>query len=166
MLVMIKVFWLKLERVADVRAKKTGVKQDRLTDFREMKSDEKEENCIMVIQVPLIQDRPATRGYSGGYLMTMSDGSSGIKKSKTFYSDCTLESCCVGSEEDWEELECKSERLPSRTVKETGLDMGNVQVGSRVDKKDRDEDDKYVYPDNAKNFKLRRDPAYPVRVTF
>jgi hypothetical protein len=27
-------------------------------------------------------------------------------------------------------------------------------------------DDKYVYPDNAKNFKLRRDPAYPIRVTF
>ena len=61
-------------------------------------------------------------------------------------------------EEDTRESSCES--------KETGLDMGNVQVGSAVDQKTRDENDKYVYPDTAKNFKIVRDPAYPVRVTF
>lgn len=45
--------WIKLERTADVRAKKTGTAQKHLTDFREMKTDEKEENCVIVIQVPL-----------------------------------------------------------------------------------------------------------------
>jgi len=140
--------WLKLERVADVRAKKTGKAQERLTDFRDMATDEKEENCIMIIQVPLLFEKPVYRGGGSYKLMSMSM----MSMSKNSYEDDCDE------EEDTRESSCES--------KETGLDMGNVQVGLAVDKKNCDTNDKYIYPDTAKTFKMQRDSGYPVRVTF
>jgi len=59
--------WFKLERVADVRAKASGKKEERVTDFRKMTKTEKQENCIMIIQVPLVHEMPKPRKYSGGY---------------------------------------------------------------------------------------------------
>lgn len=45
--------WFKIERLADVREKRTGQPQQNVNSFTEMKDDEKAENVLMVIQVPL-----------------------------------------------------------------------------------------------------------------
>lgn len=143
--------WLKLERVADVRAKQTGTKQDRLTDFREMKDTEKEENCIMVVQVPLTQNISKARGGSTMKLFSMSSNSFDSEKE---FGDDTFESCYMTT------------TVQQNEVKKVGLDMGNVQIGSPVHVTDHNADNTYIYPDTARNFKMRRDSNYPVRVTF
>lgn len=58
--------WYKLERLADVRSKISGKTEERVSDFKQMSESEKQENCIMIVQVPLIQEK--TSKVSGGYL--------------------------------------------------------------------------------------------------
>jgi hypothetical protein len=51
--------WFSAERLQDVRERRTGKKQDKVKTFKEMSSDEKMENVIMMFQVPLkVKERP------------------------------------------------------------------------------------------------------------
>jgi hypothetical protein len=161
--------WFKLERVAAVRAKASGKKEERVTDFRKMTETEKQENCIMIIQVPLVHEMPKPRKYSGGYSLYSNElddlelKSSGMASSsgKEIWSDAS-----IGDEEEYSSGKRYSGiKKSSSSRKETGLDMGNVQVGSKVNDVDANADT-FITPDNIDEYKLKRDSKYPVRVTF
>lgn len=148
--------WFTAERLQDYRTRKTGKKQDKVKSFTEMKEDEKLENVIMMIQVPLKQKpRPQMRG--GFFAM-----SGGGNPAACAFGATDL---CFGEEEEeccddfglFDEMAAptyRSMNLQSH-VKGVGMDMGMLGLGSA--------EEDFV---GTNNLKLERDDRFPIRCTF
>jgi len=130
-----KSHWLSVERLEDSRERR-GEAKTRVDSFKEMKSEEKLENTIMMIQVPLVpKPRPKTRGIcyaealslGGGFGAASEDGFDGIIR----------QSKCLGK------------------AKGHGMDMGQVGIGS--------EEGPFI---GTKGIKLVRDTRFPIRCTY
>ncbi len=149
--------WFNLERLADVRSNISGKQEERVTDFKQMSESEKQENCIMIVQVPLIQNK-VHRVYGGSKLNDLDEGE---------WYLCSINDDEVGNSaylsNAGESFQFKEKNVRHTNYKEKGLDMGNVQTGSVVDIEDRMHDNEFV---TQKNNNMKRDPKYPVRVTF
>lgn len=144
--------WFTAERLQDYRTRKTGKKQDKVKSFTEMKEDEKLENVIMMIQVPLKQKpRPKTRG--GGFFAM--DGGSYNMAAACAFGVAEEEECCedFGLFGDSPPV-YRSMNLQSH-VKGVGMDMGMIGLGS--------EEGPFV---GTNNLKLERDDRFPIRCTF
>lgn len=157
-----------IERLKDVREKRTGQKQEKVKSFKEMKTEEKAENAILIFQVPLVvPERPRRMlydMYGGGEGMCLAASCGGIDMC---YEECDV--LCGGmdmfggdesDEECYEEnLECVYRSIPkSMNVKKSkgsGMDMGVVSLG----------EDKGSFK-GTKGLKLVRDTKYPVRCTY
>lgn len=120
---------------------KNLAKKERVDDFHDMDEKETDENCIMVIQVPLVyKKQELTRGFDAL--------SKGLKKSKCPVPFCEsgLESFSYVNEECWDDS--------------TGMDMGNVQIGSEVSEYNSNRyHGRFV---ESKNHGYKRDPTFPV----
>jgi hypothetical protein len=131
--------WFDIERLQDKRERETGKPQQKVKSFTEMKDTEKQENVIMMIQIPLKQKpRVRTRGFGsmtlGGEECCMMDGGFGMPA-------------------------CMSMNAPvyrSMSIqKGAGMDMGQIGLGSS--------EGPFV---GTKGLKLERDDRFPIRCTF
>jgi hypothetical protein len=138
--------WFSVERLEDVR-KRNKVQKTRVDSFKEMKEDEKLENTIMMIQVPLKQkERVRSRG-----LMLSMCATKGFAQ-----ESCVMD--CYSEEESEEEFgfsDCRSSVKKKKKVKGHGMDMGQIGLG--------DEDGKFI---GTKGLTLVRDTRFPIRCTF
>lgn len=159
-----------IERLKDVREKRTGVKQEKVKTFKEMKTEEKAENAILIFQVPLVVPKPK-RGamlgsmYGGGlesYCMSNSYGEEEcdqLEGGMDMFGGGGDSDNEFWDEEDNEEPEtvfksvnkCKSKNK----VKGSGMDMGVISLG----------EDKGEYK-GTEGKKLVRDTDYPIRCTY
>jgi hypothetical protein len=134
-----KAHYFKAERLGDVRLKQ-GKSGDTVSNYKDMSDEEKLDNCLMVIQVPL-KDNPDY-------------------KPKSMARFCSFGSY---SEEDDSEETYKFNMLGGsinksfqpRSIRSRGMDMGVLSKGT--------ERGKYV---GTGTTKLMRDEKYPIRCTY
>lgn len=100
--------WFKAERLQDYRTRKTGVEQKKVESFTEMKGEEKLENVIMMLQIPL-KVKPSSRGGFG-----MQDG---------FCPELML---CASKGPVYRSMNVKKKR-----VRGVGMDMGMLGLGKK-----------------------------------
>jgi hypothetical protein len=140
--------WFKAERLQDYREKKTGKKQDKVSSFKEMKVEEKMENCIMMIQVPLkVKPRIKTKSYGGFNECSMYDGEEMYYDEEEMYYD--EEDTPMGISKGCMPMACAPQSRGD------GMDMGMIALGEK--------DGKFV---GTKDLKLERDDRFPIRCTF
>jgi hypothetical protein len=130
--------YFNVERLEDVRERR-GDTKTRVDSFKEMKADEKLDNTIMMIQVPLV-----------------------VKERPRLYN---MAAACVLSTnemEGWGDLECVSKKKaltrgvkPDEVVRGRGMDMGQLGLGSEAGR--------FV---GTKGLELVRDTRFPIRCTF
>jgi len=134
--------WLNVERLQDQRERKTGKPQKKVQSFTEMKAEEKMENVLMVIQVPLERKQKVRkRGFDMSAAMCFSDSFGGEES-------CMMAAGCAAPV-------FRSMTLESTRVKGAGMDMGMLGLGSS--------EGEYV---GTKDLELKRDTRFPIRVTF
>ncbi len=150
--------WFSVERLEDVRIR-AGAQKTRVDSFKEMTNDEKLDNTIMMIQVPLRQKpRPKSRGmYFGGgnpaACAMMSSNAYGYEEESCDGYESTV---CLG-----DGLECCSEPVVYRSMslapkrKAYGMDMGQIGLGDTAGP--------YT---GTKGVTLTRNPDFPIRCTF
>jgi hypothetical protein len=143
--------WFNIERLEDVRERK-GETKTRVDSFKEMKQEEKMDNTLMMIQIPLKQkERPKMRGMDS--VMCLSMGNSvaiGYSAGAMCQESCAV---AIGSSAGF-----KSRRRPikkKKKVKGRGMDMGQLGLGSEAGR--------YT---GTKDLKLVRDDRFPIRCTF
>jgi hypothetical protein len=169
-----KAHWFSVERLEDSRERRK-VAKTRVDSFKEMKQEEKIENTIMMIQVPLKQKpRPKMRGYGEGVLLCCSSANEGIAFGYNAGMACQgSNSVAIGSsaglsyDEEDEDCEmdfdlfdgatdCRSTgRRKKKKVKGHGMDMGQIGLG--------DEEGDFI---GTGGNKLVRDTRFPIRCTF
>jgi hypothetical protein len=135
--------WLSAERLEDSRERR-GVQKTRVDSFKEMKSEEKLENTILMIQVPLVTtSRPRGEFCMSNYL----------EKAGAAYDGSEDECGVYLSSEDAKpaKLKCCAAAVP----RSRGMDMGQVGIGS--------EDGPFI---GTKGLKLVRDTRFPIRCTY
>ena len=135
--------WFNIERLEDVRERK-GETKTRVDSFKEMKQEEKMDNTLMMIQIPLKQKpRPQTRGMDGALCLSFNN-SGGM---------ACQESCAMalGPSAGFRSLGMTKKKK----VKGRGMDMGQLGLGSSAGR--------YV---GTKGLKLTRDDRFPIRCTF
>jgi hypothetical protein len=135
-----KAHYFKAERLGDVRLKQ-GKSGDTVSNYKDMSDEEKLDNCLMVIQVPL-KDNPDYK-----------------PKKRALAKFCSF-----GNDEESDEEESLNfnmlggsinmSNLP-RSIKPRGMDMGVLSKGT--------ERGKYV---GTGTTKLIRDDKYPIRCTY
>lgn len=128
--------WFSAERLEDVRLRQKAVKT-KVDSYKEMTNEEKLDNTIMMIQVPLLLTSIRLRALNSNTIFADN-------------SDSLMESAFINENEDCEES-CK---IPTRGCGR-GMDMGQLGLG--------DAEGKYT---GTRGVTLKRDPAFPVRCTF
>lgn len=153
--------WFTIERLQDVRERKTGEKQEKVKSFTEMKAEEKLENVLALIQVPLKQkprdfSRSFTTGFSFG--SNTAFGSNTSTATSFCFDLAEEEECCeelgfglFGNETVYRSINTSKQKH----VKGDGMDMGVIGLGS--------EEGFYL---GTKGLKLERDERFPIRLTF
>ena len=157
--------WFSVERLEDVRIR-NKVEKTRVDSFKEMSQEEKLDNTLMMIQVPLKQ-KERTRHYFGGLAKLGKGGYSQTLEcamSSNFANEEVLEGCC-GNYDDVDDgckemcFELHSLNMPVfRSLEEKkghGMDMGQLGLG----------DDAGLYT-GTRGVKLVRDERLPIRCTF
>jgi len=152
----------------DVRERRTGVKQEKVKSFEEMKDEERLENVLMIIQVPLKQKpKPRRRANTGSNAFLCSAGAAGAADTWGNYDEeCYSEESAGGAgglfdddDDDWGEWKprCKSKSIEKKEikVKKDGMDMGILSLGT----------DKGEFV-GTKGLKLERDERFPIRCTL
>lgn len=137
-------------RVANEREKKTGKPQKAVQSFNELDKDEKLENCLMIIQVPLKQQLSSLRMNKcvGGIPLAASLLESGEKEN---YVDGAVGGL-FGNEE------CDEDEDYSRFIKKTtGFDMARLGLGSHQGD--------FNFSEFGET-KLERDERFPIRCTY
>lgn len=146
--------WFNAERLETVRIREKAEKT-RVDSFREMTAEEKLNNSIMVIQVPLKQKkRPQSRGfYFGG-----GGGGDGCAPPAAM-------AACASSNEKYADVEESSSgftlfsdnspRTGLAAPKPAGMDMAQLRLGSSEG----------IYP-TLNTSELVRDDRFPIRCTF
>lgn len=148
------------ERLGDVRTRRTGIKHSAVKSSKDMSSDEKEENVLMIFQIPLKVEKK-TRGMYGG---------SSTSTSNVYYGDDCEEECeSVGdsmvfggdSSDSDDDLPVKSSMRRSvkesvKIEKDDGTDMAVLSLG----------EEKGKYKGTVGDFKVIRDERFPIRCTF
>lgn len=129
--------WFKLERLQDYRERKTGVPQEKVSSFKEMKDDEKYENVLMMFQVPL-KVKQAPR-YDVGIC----------------YASSAVTAGCWGDGAVQESFSLSMNECKRSKSKVVGMDMGMLSLG--------DSEGKYI---GTKGLKLERDDRFPIRCTM
>jgi hypothetical protein len=142
--------WFTLERHQDYKERKTGQKQEKIKSHTEMSADEKQENVIMMIQIPLKQkERPKSRGFgSKGIALGSNAGWCGTEECM----DMSMAACAFSSGPP---VYRSMNLAPQVHVKGAGMDMGMIGLGS--------EDGPFI---GTKNLELVRDDRFPIRCTF
>jgi len=161
-----KARWFSAERLQDMRERKTGKKQKKVKSFKEMKEDEKLENVLMMIQVPLKQKPKPRVNYAAAMCFNSSSFGGGAGGQEMVYGEEEYDE----DEEDEEDCSfslfdspvnesfCKPpvyRSLIHQHVKGHGMDMGMLGLGS--------EEGKFI---GTKNLKFERDTRFPIRCTF
>jgi len=137
----------KAERLADIRTKRTGVKQQAVKKVSEMNQQEKQENVLMIFQVPLKQKPPQTRG---GFTTQFSYAPEENEEEDEEESVGKAGGMFCGSDSDSDsDYEFKTPKQ-----KKAGVDMAVLSLG--------EEKGKYKGYDTE----LVRDERYPIRCTF
>lgn len=137
-----KARWFTAERLQDYRERNTGQTQEKVNSYKEMKSNEKLENTIMMIQVPLkVANQTRTSGLYDMGLSYESKGLSMFNCENSARRECKSYFCSVRQK-------CKREEG-------RGMDMGMVGLGT-------------INGDfiGTKGLKLERDTRFPIRCTF
>ncbi len=141
--------WFSVERLEDVRIRQKAVKT-KVDSYKEMTNEEKLDNSIMMIQVPLLVLQKKRRVVYGGALIPQS--------AKPFSGD---DGCDDGNECN-ECNECETNGYRSLSIRSSrwgarsrGMDMGQLGLG--------DAEGKYT---GTRGITLTRDPHFPVRCTF
>lgn len=132
-------------RVANEREKKTGKPQKAVQSFNELDKEEKLENCLMIIQVPLKEQqgyKPMLRGSLGAV------GAMGYESDVEFINEYKT----IGRER--RRLYQEGDGIQARSV---GFDMAKVGNGS--------EQGEFKFSVN-RSMKLERDDRYPIRCTY
>ena len=150
-----------IERLQMNRERKTGVKQEKVKSFTEMKEDEKLENVIMMIQIPLERRTKPSRGFSTMYGGSIGGG--GLMQAQAasynMYDDCELE-CCepmlyANSNQSFQLKKSKSRMTQREIDSSMGMDMGIISTGAS--------NGRFI---GTKNLELKRDTRFPIRCTF
>lgn len=138
-----KAYDFKAERLADIRTKRTGIKHNAVKKVSEMNKQEKQENVLMIFQVPLKQKVASrcNKYYQGSEELEEEDECESVGGAM----------CMGGSDSDSDEEE---EIVRSRKQTRAGVDMAVLSLG--------DEKGLYKGYDNE----LVRDDSYPIRCTF
>jgi len=138
-----KAFDFKVERLADVRTKRTGVKHKAVKKTSEMNQQEKQENVLRIFQVPL---KTVNNQRGGGLLPESYVYEEGCEEE----DEDEEESCAGGMYFGGSDSSDSEDRVP----KKAGVDMGVLALG--------DEHGNYKGYDTE----LVRDEKYPIRCTF
>lgn len=131
-----KSHWFSVERLEDVRERK-GDRNTKVNSYKEMKDEEKTDNTLMVIQIPLVQTARKQEVI------------------KMFCMDISYNGGC--EEQDCDEQDHEIYFAPQKLKKKSknGMDMGQITLGSC-------EGDYY----SGEKYKLVRDSRFPIRCTF
>lgn len=133
--------YLEIERLEDVR-KRRGEEKTRVSSFKEMKAEEKLDNTIMIIQVPLVV-KPRSRSAKAMCLSENYDD--GYDNENELCSGLEADVCA--------DDECM--RVESVKRKSRGMDMGQLGLGLEAGP--------FI---GTKGLKLERDTRFPIRCTF
>lgn len=145
--------WFSAERLEDVRIRQKAVKT-KVDSYKEMTNEEKLDNSILMIQVPLLVTQKKRSAVYGGSSFTRE---SAMACSAAFGSS-SFENCeesCDMSGGFFDELVYRSVSLGASIGATRGMDMGQLGLG--------DAEGKYT---GTRGVTLKRDPAFPVRCTF
>lgn len=145
--------WFSAERLQDMRERKTGKKQKKVKSFKEMKEDEKMENVLMMIQVPLKQKPRPRPKYKYSAALCYNSASFGAGECEEMEYDEEEESCSFSLFDS--QPVYRSMTNNSYQVKGHGIDIGMLGLGSS--------DGDFI---GTKNLKLERDTRFPIRCTF
>jgi len=166
-----------IERLKDVREKRTGVKQEKVKTFKEMKTEEKAENAILIFQVPLVVPKPERIMYGNmlGGAMKECCMSNSYGEEECDQLEGGIDMFGGGGDSDeefWDEEDnCDDEveetvfksmskkkckfNAKSSKVQGSGMDMGVISLG----------EDKGEFKGTVGK-KLVRDIDYPIRCTY
>jgi hypothetical protein len=138
-------------RVANEREKKTGKPQKAVQSFNELDKDEKLENCLMIIQVPLKQQlkSPMPRmAYSLGGMLES-------EEEECF--DGAVGGMFCNDEEESDDDFGNYSRFNKKTKKAAGFDMASLGLGSHQGE--------FKFSSFSET-KLERDERFPIRCTY
>jgi hypothetical protein len=150
--------WFSAERLEDVRIRKNETKT-KVDSFKEMTKEEKLDNSIMMIQVPLLVKQQTRSFMSLGYAadspyQAMADAS---PDSDTEDFGAFMENATNNTTRSAKAILKSRQKLAGAAPKPRGMDMGQLGLGAIANPR------RYT---GTKGHVLKRDPKYPVRCTF
>lgn len=154
--------WFSAERLQDFRERKTGVKEEKIKSHTEMKSEEKIENTIMMIQVPL-EVKPRELGMGSKVKFESAPIGPTLCCDSSSEDDCGEGGMFAGGYSGDDELcnttadfsSTKIGAVSSRKIPARGMDMGMIGLGSEAGA--------FI---GTNGLTLKRDMRFPVRCTF
>lgn len=140
--------WFSAERLEDVRLRQKAVKT-KVDSYKEMTNEEKLDNTIMMIQVPLLVTQKKRSAVYGGSSFMLE---SAMTFNSSSFEDADCEESCSFDAPVYRSISLGASRGATRG---RGMDMGQLGLG--------DAEGKYT---GTRGVTLKRDPAFPVRCTF
>lgn len=150
----------KAERLADIRTKRTGVKHSAVKKQSDMNDQEKQENVLMVFQIPLKKQARYGSHFTDCFEPTNSKWQGGEEEEEEEEEECCAGGLgCYGDSDSDSDSVVNYNNESSHTrctqeVKKSGIDMAVVSLG----------DEKGPY--KGYQSELVRDERYPIRCTF
>lgn len=136
--------WFSIKRLEDIR-------KERIQSFKQMSKEEKQDNVLMIFQIPVVRKVPFVYKPNGNFTRRCYVGGLESASYTNEQNEC--------SEECNEECNNRSEILYDDNSKR-GMDFGQISIGSEYGpfKGTKDSNDEEI--------ELIRDSQYPIRCTF
>lgn len=144
-----------IERLTDVREKRTGKPQKKVKSHKEMTSDEQEENFIKIFQVPLVVENSRSFGMQYGGDLLLGLAGDGVDEELECAMFCDYSTDVKKKSKKSKSLFRARGALKSIKHKGEGMDMGNISTGEL----------KGPFS-GTRGLKLVRDKRYPIRYTM